>query len=91
MSKNNGNRACPNCRHHLAAHGYEAGTDRRPCFAGAKREPEGVIVQRCPCVTVIKACGKCDAPALNIEFLDRPLCQYHYDALMCGDRREKAT
>lgn len=39
----NGNRKCPNCRHFYAAHGYELGTDRRPC-----------VVPSCLCVTLEK-------------------------------------
>ena len=43
MSKaRNGNRKCPNCRHYYAAHGYEAGTDRRPC-----------VVPDCRCVSLM--------------------------------------
>jgi REP element-mobilizing transposase RayT len=56
MSKpRNGNRKCPNCKHFFAAHGYEIGTYRRPCFAGAKRDEYGeILIQRCLCMSLKK-------------------------------------
>jgi hypothetical protein len=57
MSKaRNGNRKCPNCGHFYAAHGYEHGTDRRPCFAGATRDASGeILTQACLCVSIERA------------------------------------
>jgi len=39
----NGNRRCPNCKHFFAVHGYELGTDRRPC-----------VVPNCNCISLEK-------------------------------------
>lgn len=60
MSKaRNGNRRCPNCAHFYAAHGYEAGTDRRPC-----------MVPYCHCTCLITASETALEQRLNRQYTD---------------------